>query len=132
MIEINFKNIVRIITALAVGIYLSYCVYYFMTNETHPKYKDCGVIVSKSSDEVIIKHGTRTDLYLNIQFEKSEFRSVNVDPTTYFSNKKGDYVCFYLNQTQSISHNIHMIVAMTTLVIIGILSLSMFLIYLFN
>lgn len=58
------------------------------------EYKDCGKIVSKSNDEITIKHGTRTELYLNIQFEKDGFKSIEVEPTSYFKHKINDIVCY--------------------------------------
>lgn len=126
----TIKNILRIVTLSVLGIYFSHCVYYFLTNEARPKYKDCGIVVSKSSDEVIIKRGSRTELYLNIQFEKSKFRSVNVEPTTYFSNNVGDYVCFYLDKELSILHNIQIIIGATVLLLLVIIGVAWFIIYL--
>jgi hypothetical protein len=128
----KIKNTIRIITAVSLGLYISYCILYFFTNEIHPKYKDCGIIESKSTDEVAIKHGTRTDLYLNIQFEKSGFKSISVDPTTYFKSKKGEYVCFNLKQDMTFSHHLKMMVALLTLVILVMVLIIGFIYYLFN
>ena len=45
-------------------------------SKLNPTYKDCGIVSSKSQDEIAIKYGTKTQLYLNIKFEKSGFRSM--------------------------------------------------------
>ncbi len=60
---------------------------------------ECGTIVSKSNDEVAIKHGSSTRLYLNIQYQ-DRFESQEVNPTTYFKFKKGDTVCFESRQNE--------------------------------
>ena len=91
------KTILYVIIALA-AIYFSYCAYFFIANPVHPRYVDCGKVVSKSADEVSIKYGTETKLYLNIQFEETGFKSVECDPTTYFEFKKDEIVCFNLHQ----------------------------------
>jgi hypothetical protein len=77
-----------------------------MTNENCPKYLDCGKVISKSNDEVIIKRGSKTNLYLNVQFKQSGFISVESNQTTYFSHNVGDNVCFYLNKHMPQSHYI--------------------------
>lgn len=82
-------------------LFFLYSAYFVIVNPIHPKYEDCGEVISKSNDEVAIKHGTQTELYLNVQFRKSGFRSMEVSPTTYFHNKVGDVVCFDLYQEKS-------------------------------
>jgi hypothetical protein len=78
-----------------------YSTYYTWNEISEWSYVDCGMILSHSNDEVIIKNGTRTDLYLNIQFKKSGFRSINTDPTTYFKHKNGDNICFTIEKTRN-------------------------------
>ena len=100
--KITFKNIVRVISALTVGLYSIYCIFFFFANSHNPTYSDCGKIISKSQDEVVIKYGTSTELYLNIQFEKSGFKSINAKTTDYFHYKKGDTICYDLRQDVSV------------------------------
>lgn len=95
--KLSIKNIVRFIVIAPISLYLLYCVEHFIFTPIHPKYTDCGKIISKSNDEVAIKHGNRTELYLNIQFNKSGFKSIKVNPTTYFKNKVGETICFDLD-----------------------------------
>ena len=56
--KINIKNIIRLIILLPLSIYLLYSVYYFITNDIKPTYIDCGIVKSKSYDDVVIKYGT--------------------------------------------------------------------------
>ncbi len=126
----KFKNIAQITTLLPLSIYLIYCSYHFLANEMMPKYLDCGNVISKSSDEVTIKHGVRTELYLNIQFNKSGFRSIGCTPTTYFSKKVGENVCFYLNKDVSIWYSINNLIGLVVLIILGVNIVGLFVSYL--
>ena len=106
----KLKNIVRILLLTPLAMYLLYCCFHFILFENRPQYLDCGTVVSRSNDEVAIKHGTQTNLYLNVQFENSGFRSIECSPTTYFSKKVGDKVCFKLDKPVSEWYHInHMI-----------------------
>ena len=93
----TIRKTARVIVLTALVIYSAYCVYFYIANPIHPSYNDCGTVISKSNDEVVIKYGTRTQLYLNVQFEKSGFQSIEVFPSTYFKKQKGDVVCFKMN-----------------------------------
>ena len=124
------KNIVRIITLVPLSLYLIYCVYFFIFNFNTKTYIDCGNVVSKSSDEVAIKHGTRTELYLNVQFENSGFKSVECGPTTYFSKKKGDNVCFEFNEEISNWQLFNIMIGYFVIVAICIVLLYYFVLYL--
>ena len=64
------------------------------------------MVVSKSNDEISIKHGVKSVLYLNVQFNKSGFKSIECSPTTYFSVKKGENICFNLDYERDNSINI--------------------------
>lgn len=56
----------------------------------------CGVVVKKGSDEVAIKHGSRTDLYLVINYDELGQRATECGPNTYYTTDVGDRVCFSL------------------------------------
>ena len=114
----KFKNILRIITLIILSIYIFYCAFTFVFCEISPKYLDCRNVISKSSDEVVIKHGVRTELYLNIQFKKSGFRSIECEPTVYFSKKVGDDVCFYLYSDTSIWYELRVAIGGVSLMIL--------------
>jgi hypothetical protein len=124
------KKIIRILTLGIISIYLLYCCYHVITNESNPRYRDCGEVISKSNDEVVIKHGTKTKLYLNINFEKSGFRSIECTPTTYFSHNKGDYVCFNLLEDVSIFYQLSYLIGVFVFFILGCILIYYFLTYL--
>jgi len=126
----KLKNKIRILTLLPLSIYLIYCCHHFITNEKSPTYLDCGVVISKSNNEVAIKHGSRTELYLNIKFKKSGFRSMVCNPTTYFSKNVGDNVCFNLNEKVSGWYILNSSIGLITLVILGLIILVWFITYL--
>lgn len=90
----DVKKIIRQGLYIITSLYIGYCVYKFIHFVYSADEIDTGVIVSKSNDEVNIKHGTKTELYLNIQFKKEGFRSIEVDPTTYFKYETGNTVSF--------------------------------------
>ena len=130
MIKMTFRNIVRLIVLVPIGIFLLYSLAYFGNNKLRPEYLDCGKVVSKSNDEVAIKYGVKTELYLNIQFEKSGFRSIECNPTTYFSKKVNERVCFYLDEKTTALHKILFISGGITLAIVGIIVLVFLIMYL--
>ena len=63
-------------------------------NEEEQTY--CGTIVYKSADEVTIKYGTKTELYLGFKNDKIGTRAILVTPHTYLSTEVGENVCFDL------------------------------------
>lgn len=128
----TLKKILRYIVTIGLMSYGSYCVYYVLVNDMHPEYKDCGVVRSKSNDEVSIKHGSRTELYLNVEFEKTGFKSVLVDPTTYFKNDVGNYVCFNLDEKVTIMHMINFTTGAIIFLVCGLGLIVMFFIYIFS
>jgi hypothetical protein len=126
----NLRNAVRVITLLPLAAYLLCCCFHAMLNDMNPTYLDCGKVVSKSNDEVAIKHGVRTELYLNIQFEKSGFQSIECNPTTYFSKEVGDHACFHLPNPTSFWYKLNSLVGAVTLFIGGAIFLFVFIGYL--
>lgn len=95
--KISLKHIIAFSIVGIVVLFLLYCLFYFLfTDLKATKYLDCGKVISKSNDEIPIKYGTKTQLYLNVQFDKTGFKSVLCDPTTYFKYKVGENVCFNL------------------------------------
>ncbi len=127
-----FKNVIKIILAITLFCYLCYCVTYFTQHSLIENYQDCGIIRSKSTDEIAIKHGTHTELYLNIEFRKNGFRSMSVSPTTYFKHNRGESVCFDFQNRHSISHDIKWLVGLLTIIISIIILLVLFFKWLFN
>lgn len=125
----SLKNIVRIIILLPTLAYCVYCCCYFATHRLHDTYKDCGKVMSKSSDEVTIKNGVSTELYLNIQFDKSGFQSIRCTPSTYFFHKVGDNACFHLNKEDSHEHIVYMVVGACCFFALGLFGISFIVLY---
>ena len=112
-----------------VGLYALYSIYFSLSNTVHPVYEDCGIIVSKSTDEVAIKRGVSTELYLNINFHKSGFRSIEVGPTTYFKYKVGQSVCFDLDKSVSTTYKILMLSGLVSICILALIAVIAFFFY---
>ena len=128
--KLTTKNILRIIVVSIIGIFLIYCSVIFIIRPEQITYSDCGRLISKSNDEVAIKHGVQTELYLNIQFEKTGFKSINVNPTDYFQFKNGQTVCFTLNQKQSVFDRLSWIIGALNLAVGVLILLGVFVNYL--
>lgn len=126
------KNIIRILLGIPFAILLIYSSVFFITHKERPTFLDCGVIESKSNDEVAIKHGTRTELYLNINFEKSGFKSIEVSPTTYFKNQRGERVCFNIDEKVSAWYRVRMIIGLFTLFMVAFTLGFLLICYLFQ
>lgn len=93
-----------LIVAGIVLLYGGYLSYKYREGREESTY--CGVVTHKSSDEVSIKHGSRTDLYLIVDFGEQGVRSMDVGVKTYLTNNVGDRVCFGLTnfETNKIEH----------------------------
>lgn len=127
----KIRNFFRIIILVPIALFLLYCTYFFIENPTHPTYLDCGKVISKSTDEVAIKYGTQTKLFLNVQFEKSGFRSIECEPTTYFGTKTGKKVCFNLHQETSLWYGLKSLIGVSVCglsILIGIFCIIIYLI----
>lgn len=74
-------------------IFFAYC-FYFYKIISPTKYLDCGIILKKSTEEVNIKNGSKTELYLLCEFEKNGVIAKRADITTYLKYNKGDNICF--------------------------------------
>jgi len=87
------------VIGLIAMLYGNYLIYNFIssTDKDRVDKQYCGKVVKKSDEEVTIKHGSRTDLYLIVEFDQIGLRSIEVEPNTYFTHNKGDRVCFGLN-----------------------------------
>lgn len=102
----------------------AFCAIYFIDNVERREVRDCGIVESKSSDEVSIKSGSQTQLYLNVRFKNAGFKSILCTPTTYFAKKKGDSVCFMLADPKHNPNNVIMFIGL--IVIVGAVIAGMF------
>lgn len=101
-IEISYRisDLIRYailtIFGIAIFVFSIYSTIYFVKTPHIERTSQVGTVISKSQDEVIIKNGSQTELYLNIQFDKVGFKSIEVEPTTYFGSDVGERVSFGL------------------------------------
>lgn len=100
----KFRLMLRESLIVIFCIFIGYCIATYVNNDFEPTITErhCGIIISKSNDEVAIKHGSRTQLFLNIQFNKKGFESVEVEPTTYFKYKVGECICIDFHKNDAI------------------------------
>jgi hypothetical protein len=133
---LSIKNIVRAVVLIPTLMLVFYCVHYSIKHSILKPmlttYKDCGIIKSKGNDEVSIKHRTRTDLYLNVQFDKTGFKSILVEPTLYFYYKIGDRACFELHNEVNKQHVTIIVIGWVIMIILGIILLACLFTYIFT
>lgn len=99
-ISLSVSDLIRYailtIFGIAMFVFSTYSAIYFIKTPHIERTSQVGTVISKSQDEVTIKNGTRTELYLNIQFDNVGFKSIEVEPTTYFGSEVGERVSFGL------------------------------------
>ena len=117
----SIKYLFKLVFVFIIILYSVHSLIYVYIKGVEPKFLDCGTIVSKANNEIAIKNGLSTELYLNIEFEKSGFRSVKVNHTAYFKNNIGQHVCFYLNEEVNSQHIITCITALITIMFIALI-----------
>ena len=63
-------------------------------------YKDCGKVKNK----IVVPGGYKRSgkTFLGVQFQKTGFKAVQVDETTYLKYESGDSVCFNLQKDQTV------------------------------
>lgn len=126
----TIRNIVRTLILAPIACFIVYSMCFFIVHPVHPKYEDCGKVISKSQDETVIKYGTETELYLNVQFKKTGFKSVKVGATTYFGTKVGETVCFDLNKDVGVYYMFTMMAGVFFWAVSGIVALVFLIRYL--
>lgn len=110
------KKIFKATAIVLAAAICAFCAIYFIDNAEPRQVRDCGIVESKSSDEVAIKNGSETQLYLNVRFKNAGFKSILCTPTTYFSKKKGDTVCFMLADP---THNPNKLIMLIGLIVLA-------------
>lgn len=91
----NKKNILLVILAFIINypVYLGIN-YINYANETKTY---CGAVKDIETQLKAVKHGTRTDYYLLVEFDSIGTRLIDVTPETfYIYGKEGNRVCFEL------------------------------------
>lgn len=86
---------------ILIGILLNYYTYtihkFLQQEETY-----CGIVEVKSSEEVNIKYGTKTELYIMVNFDKLGLKEIRPSKETYHSISKGQRICFDLESPEVI------------------------------
>lgn len=95
------RYVILTVFGIAMFVFSIYSAIYFIKTPHIERTSQVGTVISKSQDEVTIKHGTQTELYLNIQFDNVGFKSIEVEPTTYFGSAVGERVSFGLIKEKS-------------------------------
>lgn len=100
------------VNMLVSGIYL---------NKKEHKY--CGVIVEIQNQPYKGKHEIYYEQYFLINFDSIAMKAIEVDMTTFMSHKKGDKICFMLDENQigSTIANKHVLMVLFGLVSVIIL-----------
>lgn len=95
-----FPLVVKTLLVFTVFVYSLFAIKSFVTKDLWIHYKECGTVVGSSSEDVPIKHGTQTELYLLMQYEHDGFQAQEVGATTYFQykDKIGTKLCFSLTK----------------------------------
>lgn len=77
----------------------SYLVYRFQyEKEFQKEIRYCGIVTYKSADQVEIKNGHDTELYLGFKNEITGELPIKVGINTYMTHKVGDEICFKLSK----------------------------------
>lgn len=113
-------------------IYFIFCMVLSLTNERFPKETQCGKVLKKSYDEVTIKYGSRTDLYLLIDFYNIPTKAINVTETAYLQAEIGKEICLQLSKQQTFFREISFLlgIILNWLSVLGVIVfIILFLIY---
>lgn len=102
-------------------ILVCYSMYFTVNDYFELKETDCGIVKGHSSEEIIIKNGTITELYLTIQFEKQGFIAQEVSPTLYFKYKNGDRICLKISKKYPLIEEIFLGLGIFSFIIIGLI-----------
>ncbi len=66
-------------------------------NQWMEKKKYCGIVENIDTQLEAVKHGTQTDYYLVVNFEKIGKKAIKVSPQTFYNSKPGERICFDLS-----------------------------------
>ncbi len=121
------RIVILSIIGVAFIIFSTISMKYFIETPHIERVSQIGTVISKSQDEITIKYGTDTELYLNIQFDNVGFKSIEVEPTTYFGSDVGERVSFGLMKEKTWFEMIKFLwgfivtaIVIVTLIVIGI------------
>jgi hypothetical protein len=66
----------------------------------HKEEKYCGTIIEIQNQPYKGKHDISYNQYILVNFDSIGMKAIQVDMTTFMSHKKGDKICFMLNENQ--------------------------------
>lgn len=110
---------------------LIYCTIIAIAFPINPKKQYCGTVIKKFNEEVHIKHGSRTDLYLIVQFKGFQ-KAVNVDILTYGNSTINKNICFQLEEKVSNWFRLGQGIGFLVLLVIGSTVIILFVSFIFN
>lgn len=129
------KNIkISLLTTFLVYVLFSFYQLYitpFSNGKKCATYKDCGIVKSKA-EIVSGKEYITAKLYLNVQFEKNGFKSLDVNPTTYLSSIVGEKICFDFICYEDNEFNFHALLGVVFAFLTIILFIIIFFLWLFD
>lgn len=125
------KQIIKVILIITLTLFVAYSDYYTHKNKVNPSYLDCGKITEKATSEKEVLFGSKTIMLLCVQFEKTGFKTIEVDYNTFFKYKVGQNVCFNLYKVKGIWHYIFAFTSIFTTVITIFLIIVRFIFYIF-
>lgn len=121
IVSLTLKESIRLLLLTIIIGYLIYCTALFLIEGLFPKTRECGIVKSKFNEEVSIKHGTKTELYLIMQFKTYE-KAINVDVLTYSKAKVNDTLCFNTDVKRSFFKELSSFIGLLiTIMLIGML-----------
>jgi hypothetical protein len=66
----------------------------------HKEEKYCGIVVETQNQPYSGKHEIYYEQYILVNFDSIGMKAIRVDMTTFMSHKKGDKICFMLDENQ--------------------------------
>lgn len=128
----DIKQVLKGLLYLIIGITFIITIVYNLNHKFRLYEKDCGTLYMKSYEDIVIKHGTRTELYLIVETKNQGLRSKEVGITEYMTTEIGDLVCMDIYVNQGDYHEVYMIIGAFFMVAIVIVALGSFLYWLFD
>lgn len=90
----------KILLFLILMLFLSIYMFVRGFSLAHKEEKYCGTIIEIQNQPYKGKHDISYNQYILVNFDSIGMKAIQVDMTTFMSHKKGDKICFMLNENQ--------------------------------
>ena len=90
----------NILLVLITMLFLSIYMFVRGFSLAHKEEKYCGTIIEIQNQPYKGKHDISYNQYILVNFDSIGMKAIQVDMTTFMSHKKGDKICFMLNENQ--------------------------------